>query len=1215
MPSYADKKQSSEWKKDLYAMFSKQSLFKQVTTKHGKKKIVKIVSDKLNRSSGFTKYNSLIAKGSLTAFSGQINRKLLYNSYDQMENSPEIAGGLDLIADECIGGSTIIPLLNGKQLTIKELYDNNEKDFWIYSLDSELNSFTPNKCSKVVYKGKKNMYKITLEDETTIEASENHLWLMNNGEFKRTDELKFGDGIKAIKTKINTPINKTIIKKSQNHRVISIEPIGLQDAYDLVDVGDSHVFAIESNDGSKIFCHNCTTKDEQGDFLTIKSDDENIVIILESLFYDILNLEYNMWPWIRNLVKFGDFGLVLDLEENRGIVDYTTIPAWTFEREEGTNKNDPKEIKFVVQDLGDFYNYEFIHFRLLNDIKYLPYGRSYIEPARISWKHMVTIEDAMLVYRITRAPERRIYFIDVGDLAPNEVEGFIHKVKNELKTDVDVEIISGNIDYRFTSMSPIEDYFIPTTGDKTSTRIETLPGGSNEGVVEEYDRFRCLRGDTKIKLFGSGQILTIKEIVDNFTPGAYKVFSVNPTTLELQIVDIIGASKTEKNAELLRIHLNNNKYIDCTKTHPFMMVNGKFKEAKDLHIDDSLMSFITNKHTFMLRNTTHKVTKIEFLDFREDTYDIQVSKNSNFALDSGIFVHNSKIFAALKIPKSFLGYEEDICLTSDTEIPLLNGKTFTIKELSELKSLDNIWVYSCDKNGNIVPGKVCRAWKTKENSELVEVTLDNNKTIRCTPNHPFLMRTGEYKRADALLPDDSIMPLYKRFDSNGYEEIYNPNSDDWKSTHIVIRDYSINETKDMYKGKIIHHNDFDKLNNSPENLIPMSWKEHGRLHSRLWWKTIGSLKCLEKRRNIYKTKDFAEAISNGIQKIINKNPEKWSKKASLAGIKSMSNPKNLKAAVDRLQKYREEIGGHNQFGVWKMRPIESVNCLECDIEYKRKIPDSQYKQIACSMECAKKYKNNLKLESVVNHKIVSVRKLDYKEAVFDLTVEIHHNFALNSGVFVKNSGKTTLAAEDVRFARTIERIQQVVIAELIKMAQIHLFCLGKRDSELLNYEIEMSSPSTISDKQKFELIRDKVETFTSAIDGGLSREWAYENIWKFSEEEIADMHTQILKNKKFQHRITTLEEEGRDPVKEKELDNNMQDDKFSFEDDEEDTDNNKKTDFEKEVDELEDTGEKELSNTNHKTVLSWNNTKKGNLIKTTELKNLQAKLLGNKVND
>ena len=189
-----------------------------------------------------------------------------------------------------------------------------------------------------------------------------------------------------------------------------------------------------------IIADECTLKNSQGDVIQIKSADENIQKILYSLFYDILNVEFNLWFWIRNMCKYGDFFLKLEVAEKYGVYNVIPFSAYNIVRLEGTNPTNPSEVIFKYDptaalgatagystsyqntDLGiTFYNYEMAHLRLIGDINYLPYGRSYLEPARKLYKQYVLMEDAMMVHRLTRAPQRRIFYVNVGAIPPAEV--------------------------------------------------------------------------------------------------------------------------------------------------------------------------------------------------------------------------------------------------------------------------------------------------------------------------------------------------------------------------------------------------------------------------------------------------------------------------------------------------------------------------------------------------------------------------------------------------------------------------------------------------------------------------------------------------------------------------------------------------------------------------------------------------------------------------
>ncbi len=196
----------------------------------------------------------------------------------------------------------------------------------------------------------------------------------------------------------------------------------------------------------------CTLKNEQGQVLTIRSSDERIQDLLENLFYSVMNIEFNLWSWIRNMCKYGDFFVKLEIAENYGVYNVIPFSAYNIVRQEGFDPKNPNEVRFKYdptaaissisgytsafnnQDAGIWFdNYEMAHFRLVGDVNYLPYGRSYLENARKLFKQYTLIEDAMLIHRITRAPERRIFYTNVGAIPPNEVENYMQRMINKMK--------------------------------------------------------------------------------------------------------------------------------------------------------------------------------------------------------------------------------------------------------------------------------------------------------------------------------------------------------------------------------------------------------------------------------------------------------------------------------------------------------------------------------------------------------------------------------------------------------------------------------------------------------------------------------------------------------------------------------------------------------------------------------------------------------------
>jgi len=654
-------------------------------------------------------------------------------------NTPELAAALDIYADEtCLSGDTVVPLLDGTRPTIKQIYEEEKKDFWVYSYDLEKNEIVPGHATYAVKTGTKKLYKFTFDDGTYIRLTDNHRVLFSDGRYVHARDLKVGDSIRSLHTstsstafgdkldgyekvltssgwkythrivaehtnpnekgvvhhadfnKLNNnpsnlsfmsrkdhqllhassnsykwkvdrkyaekmtgifkdhakrlhetpgftdfflkrrnevfssydtetkkrlfgrkgsqngmygkgekifgdkngrwrpdfirsvskdqiicwimsgkskkqvcseiPIRDTDMKRlmtdfgikkwskkyvvdSQlivgnirdwikcqpesvdlrrflskacrdigitrkqayvalensgyknwddylsrtNHRIISIEEDGVEDVFDL-EVRNWHNFAASTNphNHSYVFVHNCA-QDEKGRVLHIYSDNEKIREILEDLFYNTLNVEFNLRSWVRNLVKYGDMFLYNDVSPEHGVISAFPIPVNEIEREENYDPNDPMAVRYRWVTLGNrtLENWEVTHFRLLGNDMFLPYGSSIIEPARRIWRQLILIEDAMLVYRVVRAPERRVFYIDVANIPPENVPMYVEEQRKNLRSSQVIDRNTGRVDLRYNPLSVDEDYFIPVRGGDSGTRIDTLAGGQNTAAVED----------------------------------------------------------------------------------------------------------------------------------------------------------------------------------------------------------------------------------------------------------------------------------------------------------------------------------------------------------------------------------------------------------------------------------------------------------------------------------------------------------------------------------------------------------------------------------------------------------------------------------------------------------------------------------------------------------------------------------------------------------
>lgn len=239
--------------------------------------------------------------------------------------------------------------------------------------------------------------------------------------------------------------------------------------------------------GMDIYADESVASDEKGRVLHIFSSNPKIKELLEDLFYNTLNVEFNLRSWTRSLVKYGDFFLYNDVSPEYGVVNAFPIPVNEVEREENYDREDPFAVRFRWVSLANriLENWEVTHFRLLGNDLFLPYGSSVIEPARRIWRQLILIEDAMLVYRVVRAPERRVFYIDVGNTPADEVPGYVEEQKKQLRSQQVVDRTTGRVDLRYNPLSVDEDYFIAVRGSDSGTKIETLKGGENAAAVED----------------------------------------------------------------------------------------------------------------------------------------------------------------------------------------------------------------------------------------------------------------------------------------------------------------------------------------------------------------------------------------------------------------------------------------------------------------------------------------------------------------------------------------------------------------------------------------------------------------------------------------------------------------------------------------------------------------------------------------------------------
>jgi len=282
------------------------------------------------------------------------------------------------------------------------------------------------------------------------------------------------------------------IENNLYQQAVYYEPTRLSSFYDY----ESMEYTPEISAALDAYAEESTTVDENGFMLQIYSESKRIKSILTDLFNNVLDINTNLQMWTRNVCKYGDNFVYLKLDPEKGIVGCFQLPNIEMERIErgmtpqtvATAENEQKALKFAWKNKQmEYQSWEIAHFRLLGDDRRLPYGTSMLEKARRTWKQLVLAEDAMLIYRTSRAPERRVFKVYVGNMDDKDVQPYVQKFANNFKRDQVVDSKSGNVDMRYNQMAVDQDYFVPVRDPSAPNPIDTLPGAQNLAEIADIE--------------------------------------------------------------------------------------------------------------------------------------------------------------------------------------------------------------------------------------------------------------------------------------------------------------------------------------------------------------------------------------------------------------------------------------------------------------------------------------------------------------------------------------------------------------------------------------------------------------------------------------------------------------------------------------------------------------------------------------------------------
>jgi uncharacterized membrane protein YgcG len=828
-----------------------------------------------------------------------------------------------------------------------------------------------------------------------------------------------------------------------------------------------------------VIMEEATTTNNFGKILNVYSDSNRIKGVLEDLFFNRLDIHVSLPMWVRNLAKYGDNFILLNLDNSKGVLGARQLPNFEIERREGdildamisarnrinveNVSDESSKVKFFWRGRDvEFNSWQIGHFRLLGDDRRLPYGVSVLEKARRVWKQLNLAEDAMLVYRLTRAPERRIYKIFVGNIDEEDVPSYVDEIANRFKRTPIIDPKTGQIDVRYNTLANDQDFFIPVRDENAPSPIDTLPGA-------------CIALDTRIPLL-DGRTLELQEIIEEWDSGNRDlwVYSCNPETGELAPGMITWAGETRKNTEVIKITLDNGESLITTPDHKWVHRTKGFVEAKDLIVGDSLMPFYRDKEYILNKKYSKKYERVWDSSKQEWVYThrmvswfMKENNNEQYHIFEGSHEKNNM--------KTIHHMDNNRFNNNPKNLFFMDSKDHYRYHRHEL--------WSTPEKHNITIEKI-----SKGLNRYISNLTEEEKQLR-----------GNQSKLNSINSRDKANETFKN-NLNRDEVIKNRGEkiSIAKSTEEFKEKFSeiakTNWQSEEYRNKVFSKKQNLIFTDELYNMFFEMFKLTGR----------ADLALIE----LNKSQDFMNEFINSNKDI----------RSSLTNLNEFTH--------NHLKKMLKEKG-FNNYKEWA----------------KTKALELGYKNLRAWRYFMEKDKNSTEF---YNHKITSIEWLENKIDTGTITVdgnEIYHNyhtFATESGVFIKNSnldqiadiqylqrklftalrvpkqflnfdeaqgeGKN-LSLQDVRFSRTINRIQQAVLAELNKIAIIHLVLLGFED-DLDNFTLTMNNPSTQAEMMKIEQMQMKVTLFKDAVsDSGngfapMSMTRAHREILGWSDDEI-----------------------------------------------------------------------------------------------------------------
>jgi hypothetical protein len=811
----------------------------------------------------------------------------------------------------------------------------------------------------------------------------------------------------------------------------------------------------EINSALDIYSEEVASPGVDGLILSIYSENKDIERLLNELLFDTLNVNFNLTAWVRNLCKYGDFVLFNDVHPGNGVRNVIPIPVNEIEREENYDPKDPMAVRYrwITQGNTPLENWQVTHFRLLGNDAFLPYGSSVLEGARRVWRQLVLAEDAMLVYRVVRSPDRRVFYIDVGNVPPEEVPMYMEQAQAALKKSQVVDKNTGRVDMRYNPM--------------------------------------CNSLNTSIKL-QDGRMTSLGDFIKEWEGGKQDqwVYSVDLDGKCLVPGKVVWAGVTRRDAEMVRVHIDSGVYFDCTPDHRFMLRDGSYREASQLQPDDALMPLYSKTSA---AEDGSKLTGYEkiydpFAQTYSYTHRCNVIATAGFDAIVGKVIHHADFDKRNNNPE--------------------NLAPMTWKDHHDLHGNMIVEYNKSDRGRANSRSRMKKTWESGKIEAKTFVDLWKRDDIRQKRVEKLSLRV------DAMFIDHCMTALDKL------------------GTGISTRECDLiselNSSKEFASYLQALNPDFK--NGFNDRVTRSSLQKHLRMFGfkkpiedlkRKWLLSrVGTdqlVKFCEARRGQVKRQDILRHFN------MNRSSYQWLA-SQACGTFQAFNQQYVQRAADS-----EHIGymNHKVVRVEKLEAREDTGCITVE----------KYHNFAAGPALHLHNEDMVAKSLIFIHNSVdedyfipvrggeSGTKIDTLSggtnaaAIEDVQYIQKKLFAALKipkaylGYDESIGSKATLSQEDIRFSRTIARIQRTVIAELNKLAIIHLYSNGFEGDDLLDFTLQLPNPSTIAQQQKLDLYGTRFDIVSKAPEGYFDKRWLRKNLLGLTDEQIEEIEEGRIKDK------------------------------------------------------------------------------------------------------